>query len=127
LEATGVIDARIGPSDERRDQMMIVERGGQRAVTRYALDEADDRWQLVRLWPETGRTHQLRVHLAHLGSPILGDRLYGLQPPRVIAASTQADRLHLHARRIELPAGEGYEARNFESPLPAGFWPVTKG
>ncbi|WP_254506539.1 RluA family pseudouridine synthase [Anatilimnocola floriformis] len=119
LEESGTIDARLGPHEERRDQMMVVERGGQRAVTRYALEDATDRWQLVRLWPETGRTHQLRVHLTHLGAPILGDRLYGPQPPR-------ANRLHLHSQKIALPAGEGYEPRSFASPLPAGFWPVER-
>ena len=115
LEPTGTIDARIGPHDERRDQMMIVERGGQRAVTRYVLEESKDRRQLVRLFPETGRTHQLRVHLAHLGAPILGDRLYGPQPPR-------SPRLLLHSHRIDLPAAEGYEPRTFTAPLPADFW-----
>ena len=116
LEREGVIEARLGPHARRRDQMMVVERGGQRAVTRYAVEKESAVLQLVRLWPETGRTHQLRVHLAHLEAPLVGDRLYGRQP-------TNAGRLLLHAERIELPAAEGFSARAFYAPLPSGFWP----
>ena len=76
LAEQGVIAVPLGPHPKRHDMMTVVERGGQRAVTRYeVIAEAGGR-QWVRLWPETGRTHQLRVHLAHLGAPILGDRLY---------------------------------------------------
>ena len=79
----------------------MVERGGQRAVTRYeVVAEAGDR-QWVHLWPKTGRTHQIRVHLAHLGAPILGDRLYR-------GDQKKATRLMLHALRITLPEGESF-------------------
>jgi 23S rRNA pseudouridine1911/1915/1917 synthase len=115
LAQSGVINAPLAQHPQRRDRMQVVERGGQRAVTRYAImAEAGDR-QLVQLWPETGRTHQLRLHLAHLGAPILGDRLYGPQPP-------SAERLLLHAHRLDLPAAPGYEARTFVAPMPDGFW-----
>lgn len=114
LPPSGIIDVRLGPDLARRDRMMVVPRGGQRAVTRYALEcEANGR-QRVRLWPQTGRTHQLRLHLAHLGSPILGDRLYGPQ-------LTEPQRLLLHAERLELPATEEYPARSFVAPPPDGF------
>jgi RluA family pseudouridine synthase len=115
LAPAGVIDARLGPSDERRDQIRVVARGGQRAVTRYEVAAEFTGRQLVRLLPETGRTHQLRVHLAHLGAPIVGDRLYGPQPPK-------HPRLLLHACRLSLPDAEGFPAREFHAPLPAGFW-----
>jgi 23S rRNA pseudouridine1911/1915/1917 synthase len=116
LLASGLIEARLGPHPERRDQMTIVPRGGQRAVTRYVIEDEHQGRQLIRLHPETGRTHQLRVHLAHLGAPILGDRLYGPQPP-------QHPRLLLHAEQIHLPETAGYPARSFTAPLPADFWP----
>ena len=115
LEASGEIRARIGPHPQRRDRMVIVQRGGQSALTRYAIEEQLQGKQLVRLWPQTGRTHQLRVHLAHLGAPILGDRLYGVSP-------APGERLLLHAERIELPAAEGFPARSYVAPLPDGFW-----
>jgi 23S rRNA-/tRNA-specific pseudouridylate synthase len=92
----------------------VVERGGQRAITRYALESESHGRQRVRLWPQTGRTHQLRLHLAHLGAPILGDRLYGPRP-------NENQRLLLHAERLELPAAEEYAARSFTAPLPEGF------
>jgi len=115
LASSGVITARLGSDPQRRDRMVVVARGGQHAVTRYAVQEEIDGKQLVRLWPETGRTHQLRVHLAYLGAPILGDRLYGPPP--------QADeRLLLHAHRIELPAAGEFPARSFSAPLPEKFW-----
>lgn len=114
LVAAGLIDARLDTHPQRRDMMTVVNRGGQRAVTRYAIvDERNDR-QLVRLWPETGRTHQLRVHLAYLGAPMLGDRLYG--------KAEGASRLLLHAQRITLPPLADFSLRSYEAPLPADFW-----
>jgi len=123
LAGQGVIDARLGRHPSRRDMMAVAERGGQRAVTRYeVVAEAKDH-QWVRLWPETGRMHQLRVHLASLGAPIAGDRLYN-------PAWQQAARLMLHAWRITLPAVDGWPERVFTAPLPADFpapplpWPL---
>jgi RluA family pseudouridine synthase len=116
LQRSGVIDARLGPHPQRRDMMRIVERGGQRASTSYAIAAEAGGKQLVRLWPQTGRTHQLRLHLAHLGAPILGDRLYGPRPG-------EHERLLLHAQQIRLPAtAAGLAGREFFAPLPAGFW-----
>ena len=114
LAPQGVIDVRLGPDPERRDRMTVVQRGGQRAITRYFIESEANGRQRVRLWPQTGRTHQLRVHLAHLGAPILGDRLYGPRP-------SEDQRLLLHAERLELPATEEYPARSFAAPLPEGF------
>ncbi|MFO0814464.1 MAG: RluA family pseudouridine synthase [Gemmatales bacterium] len=115
LKPEGVIEARLGMDPARRDQMVVVAVGGQHAVTRYELipNMTGRNVQHVRLWPETGRTHQLRVHLAHLGSPILGDRLYG--------NVHSAKRLMLHAHRLELPALGEKPARTYLAPLPAGF------
>ena len=114
LAPQGVIDVRLGPDPERRDRMTVVQRGGQRAITRYFIESEANGRQRVRLWPQTGRTHQLRVHLAHLGAPILGDRLYGPRP-------SEDQRLLLHAERLELPATEEYPARSFAAPPPEGF------
>ncbi|MBC7853789.1 MAG: RluA family pseudouridine synthase [Pirellulaceae bacterium] len=114
LGPEGVIDVRLGPDPERGDRMTVVERGGQRAVTRYCVESDANGRQRVRLWPQTGRTHQLRLHLAHLGAPILGDRLYGPRPP-------EDQRLQLHAERLVLPATDEYFARSFVAPLPEGF------
>ncbi len=115
LAHSGVIEARLGPHPQRRDLMTVVERGGQRAVTQYEIAEESGNRQLVRLWPQTGRTHQLRVHLAALGAPILGDRLYGARPK-------EGERLLLHAARIALPAAEEFPERIYCAPVPDGFW-----
>ncbi len=114
LAPEGIIDVRLGPDPERRDRMTVVQRGGQRAITRYFIESEANGRQRVRLWPQTGRTHQLRVHLAHLGAPILGDRLYGPRP-------SEDQRLLLHAERLELPATDEYPARSFAAPPPEGF------
>jgi 23S rRNA-/tRNA-specific pseudouridylate synthase len=110
-----MIEANLEMDPARRDQMVVVPEGGQHAVTRYELlpHVTGSKVQHMRLWPETGRTHQLRVHLAHLGSPILGDRLYG--------TVHSAKRLMLHAHRLELPALGEKPARVFVAALPVGF------
>ncbi len=127
LAATGVINARLAAHPNRRDMIAVTQRGGQRAVTRYAVIAEENGNQWVQLWPETGRMHQLRVHLAHMGAPIVGDRLYN-------PAWQQAARLMLHALRITLPAVDGWPKRAFTAPLPADFppfalpsslWPVS--
>lgn len=115
LQAHGVITARLDSHPQRRDMMSVVTRGGKHAVTEYhvvAEDKAHGR-QLIELQPQTGRTHQLRVHLAHLGAPILGDRLYG--------DATSADRLLLHAYQLVLPAVDPYPQRTYSAPIPQLF------
>ena len=114
LPSEGIIEARIGPHPKRRDMMVIVRRGGKRAVTRYRLAETVGDMQRVILWPQTGRTHQLRLHLAHLGAPILGDRLYN-------PTHKNTSRLMLHARTISLPEDGSFRQRSFTAILPAIF------
>ena len=83
---------------------------GQAAVTAYRIvDRAGDRAAFLALWPKTGRTHQLRVHCAAIGHPIIGDGKYG-GPAAFPGGDGIAGRLHLHARRIVLPhpAGKGH-------------------
>ncbi len=113
LAESGTIDARLDTHPQRRDQVVVVERGGQRAVTRYMVEASAKGMQRVRLFPQTGRTHQLRVHLAHLGAPILGDRLYG--------DATSAPRLMLHAQEISVPVDRAGTQKTFVAPLPKEF------
>lgn len=92
LPNAGTIDAPIGrdPSDQRK---RMVRPDGQRAVTHFRVVEEAGAVARLALTLATGRTHQLRVHLAHLGYPIIGDPLYGGQP---------APRLMLHASSLTL-------------------------
>jgi 23S rRNA pseudouridine1911/1915/1917 synthase len=91
---SGTIDAPIG-SDRHHPTRRRVSNTGERAVTRYAIAETYVRHALVRVSLETGRTHQIRVHMAHIGHPIAGDGMYGGHRDVV---PEQA----LHAERVEL-------------------------
>lgn len=105
----GIINAPIGRHPKERKRMAVVE-GGRPAETRYSLREALGRCALLEVEPITGRTHQVRVHLAYLGHPIVGDALYG-RPSHLL------DRPFLHAHRLGvfLPNGRWEE---FTSSLP---------
>lgn len=90
-----------------REQMMVDDTAGDRAVTDYeTVDVAGRKAALLILRPLTGRTHQLRVHCAALGTPILGDGKYGGDRAYIDAPGI-ARRLHLHAARLALPGGAG--------------------
>lgn len=112
LASKGEIRLPLDHDPKRRDRMVVVRSGGQWACTRYRTEEPRDGVQTVWLYPETGRTHQLRVHLAASGAPILGDRLYG--------EADAAPRLMLHAQRIALPFPKGNE-RVYTAPIPPEF------
>lgn len=104
------IDIPIGrnpssPSTFRADSK------GKPAQTDYEILAVRDKLSLVALHPHTGRTHQLRVHLQFLGTPIHGDRVYGGKP---------ADRLYLHAHTLELTTGPG-KRQTFIAPIPDSF------
>ncbi|MDB5177843.1 MAG: hypothetical protein JWO61_226 [Candidatus Saccharibacteria bacterium] len=83
---------------------------GKSAQTNYQVLATEGKQSLVILKPETGRTHQLRVHLAYIGTPIHGDKVYG----------KTADRMYLHAYKLEVTIPEG-DRRVFEAPVPAEF------
>lgn len=111
---TGTIDEPIGRHPVHR-QRMAVRRGGRAAVTRYAVVERFKAMTLLRLFPHTGRTHQLRVHLAAIGHPILGDAVYGRAHPRPGTLHRQA----LHAEAIAFRHPATGAAVQFRAPLPA--------
>lgn len=109
LPQAGSFEQRLLP--QKGGPTRVVERGGQLARSHFRVLERRGGRALVELRPETGRTHQLRVALAHAGSPIAGDRLY---------AGAPAPRLMLHCRELELPSLE----RRFRAPVPRalGSW-----
>lgn len=90
---------------------IIVDPAGKTAATRYRLLASGDGCALLELAPETGRTHQIRVHLAHFGCPILGDRMYG--------GSDEAGTMCLHAARIRIPLYAEKPAIDIAAPLPS--------
>ncbi len=80
-EDQGTVDAPIGRHHTDRKKMAVTDRGGRRAVTHWEVLERFQGFTHVRCRLETGRTHQIRVHMAHLGHPICGDTVYGARKP----------------------------------------------
>lgn len=116
----GAIDLPLAkrPGARDRELMQVDAENGQKALTHFrVLDHAGKRAALLALWPRTGRTHQLRVHCAAIGCPILGDGKYGGEEA-LLAAVADARRLHLHARRLVLPhpSGKGELAIDAQPP-----------
>ncbi|GAB4166189.1 MAG: RluA family pseudouridine synthase [Thalassobaculales bacterium] len=117
----GRIDAPLAKLPGRAGERVAVDaEEGRRAVTEYVvLDQIADRAALVACRPVTGRTHQIRAHLAALGTPILGDGKYGGAAARLEMEGV-ARQLHLHARAIRLTAPSGRPIA-VEAPLPPHF------
>lgn len=109
---------KLSRGEGSREQVMSVEESGKRAVTRYkTLEHLARKIALVELEPITGRTHQLRVHMAEMDCPILGDGKYGGRDAHVTGGVTLSARLHLQAWRLHLPPMFGKEARTFEATI----------
>jgi len=127
LVAGGTIDAPIGRHPVDRKRMAVV-RGGKPAVTHYRVRERLPGHTLLAVRLETGRTHQIRVHLAHRRHPIVGDPVYGGRlrlPPGASEAARRAlagfSRQALHACRLALRHPLSGEEMAWTSPLPADF------
>lgn len=124
----GVIDQPIGrhPGDRKRftARPRLTRRisGARSAITRWSVDERLGEFALLRVRLETGRTHQVRVHLASVGLPILGDPVYG--GGRALSRSLGLDRQGLHAAVLGFDHPEGLERLRFTSPLPADLLEV---
>ena len=112
-EDRGTVDAPIGRHHTDRKRMAVTDRGGKRAVTHWEVIERFPGLTYVRCRLETGRTHQIRVHMAHMGCPLTGDFLYGRSNPALIA------RPALHSAGLELVHPITGERLSFAAPLPA--------
>jgi len=111
---TGTIDAPIGRHPVQRKKMTVLKEGGGReARTGYRVVQALPAGTLVECTLHTGRTHQIRVHLKHLGHPLLGDEVYGKR--------AGFSRQMLHAWRLGFAHPRTGERLNFESPIPPDF------
>ena len=111
---TGRIEAPIGRDLAHRQRMAITTpEKGREAVTEYYTIKRYARHTLIEAHPLTGRTHQIRVHLAFINCPIVGDLLYGHKNP-----SIPISRQFLHATRLQVPFPGETEPRVFEAPLP---------
>lgn len=112
LEGSGVVDAPIAKEDAATVRRVVDFEKGKPAVTRWESQGVFGEYSLVRLTLETGRTHQIRVHMAHLGHPVAGDFLYGTE------LACLPGRFALHSARIRLTHPMTGEVLEITSPLP---------
>jgi 23S rRNA (cytosine1962-C5)-methyltransferase len=110
----GSINAQLSPKPDKNGRYLTVKTGGVTALTHYQVEAVSpaQNYSLVRLGLETGRTHQLRAHLAHIGCPMVGDTLYG---------GKLFPRLLLHAVRLSLPHPVRGKTLELNAPPPSFF------
>ena len=124
---SGRIENMIGRHPVDRKRMAIVEKGGKLAITNWEVRGGcpDASTSLIECRIETGRTHQIRVHMASLGCPVIGDRTYG-RPALDKRLSPVPARQMLHAWRLCLPHPVTRERMTFEAPVPADMQPYLR-
>jgi 23S rRNA pseudouridine1911/1915/1917 synthase len=111
---SGRVEAHIGRDPSHRKRMAIVpESRGREAISEYKTLESFTAHTLLEFHPLTGRTHQIRLHCAFLGCPIVGDEVYGRKKPTI-----SIDRHFLHARSLKILLPGEKSLRFFEAPLP---------
>lgn len=122
----GTVDAPMGRHPTQRKQMAVLSQGGKRAVTHYRVKQRFPHHTHIRVKLETGRTHQIRVHMAHIGFPLIGDPLYGkrFKIPRgasesLIHTLKNFPRQALHAATLGLEHPETGDYTEWSVPLPA--------
>lgn len=126
-EVTRTIDAQIARSRRDRRRMTTVENNGRHAVTHYQVLEIYNKFSLVQLTLETGRLHQIRVHLQHIGHPVAGDAIYGGEQRALNDADTlpikhaliHLKRQALHARTLQFEHPITHETLMFSAPKPS--------
>ncbi|MCC8050581.1 MAG: RluA family pseudouridine synthase [Clostridiales bacterium] len=118
----GTIHAAIGRHPQRRKEMAVNVAGGKDAVTHYHVLETFSQFTYIECQLETGRTHQIRVHMKNIGHPLLGDEIYG--PSKCPIAGLQGQTLHAMTIGLIHPTSEEY--LEVEAPLPEYFEQLLK-
>ena len=132
-DTLGTIDARIARSRRDRRRMTTVETGGRHAVTHYEVLERYPQFARVQLTLETGRLHQIRVHLQHIGHPVVGDAVYGgeqralndADAPALKQVLSQLKRQALHARSLGFEHPATKEHLTFSAEMPKDMQQVV--
>src|SRR3954453_19358160 len=112
---TGIIENKIGRHPVHRQRMSVNSPSGRTAKTQYRVFRSSEQASLVECKLHSGRTHQIRVHLHHLGNPVLGDKIYA---PRL---AKDFPRQMLHAGKLGFRHPRTGEGKHFEAPLPEDF------
>lgn len=120
-EDSGTVNAPIGRHPVDRQRMAVTEKNSRHAVTYFEVIARWGNYTHIRCRLETGRTHQIRVHMAHIGHPLLGDMVYGRKKPE-LGLEGQC----LHARRLRFVHPTTGEAVVVESPLPDYFTQILR-
>ena len=118
---SGTINAPIGRSDKDRKKMTITYKNSKEAITHYFVEERYGKYTLLRLRLETGRTHQIRVHMSKNGHPVVGDKTYGIKKEQF---NLKGQLLHAYKVGFVHPVTGKY--MEFESELPEHFKEVLK-
>ena len=119
-KAAGIIDGKIGRDPIRRQRMQVTSFRGRTAKTEYRAIRSSDQATLVECRLHSGRTHQIRVHLHHLGHPVLGDKIYAQR------FAKNFPRQMLHAWRLGFRHPRTGEWKTLEAPLPLDFATAIK-
>lgn len=132
-EENGIVDAAIGRHVKDRKRISTTTGKARRAVTRWAVRERFGGLTLLEVYPETGRTHQIRVHLAYIGLPVAGDPVYGklrgkggVADPGIRKALEMLKRQALHAAVLGFVHPRSLEYLEFSSPMPADMAEVIE-
>lgn len=132
-QAEGLIESAIGRHPKERKRMSTRTKKGRIAITRWKVAENLAGFSLLEIYPQTGRTHQIRVHLSSLGHPLLGDPLYGrkgrsgsIQDPVLKECVRRLNRQALHANRLAFDHPRTGERVQFEAPLPQDMQDVLE-
>ena len=112
---SGIIETSVGRHKTNRKKMTTDADWGRQAQTRYEVLETLGHFSYLKVFPKTGRTHQIRVHLASIHHPVLGDKLYG---GKITGPHIKMQRQALHAHRIEIVHPISKQPLVFEAPVP---------
>ncbi len=118
---SGVIDAPLGRSEKDRKKRTVTYKNSKNAVTNYWVEKRYGKYTLIKLKLETGRTHQIRVHMKYIGHPVVGDDVYGSKTNRFLLNGQL-----LHSKSIGFVHPSTGEYMEFESELPDYFQKVLK-